>query len=355
MTTLTTRLATYRDGLPGPADEKELEELLSTPSPALIEDLGRWDGDLVLLGAGGKMGPSLARLARRAVLAGGLDKRVFAVSRFGDGQVARRLEADGIDVIRADVTDEEQLAGLPDAGAVVYAVGTKFGSHGNEAFTWMVNSYLPGRIAHRYRDARIAAFSTGNVYPYVPVTSGGASEAVAPGPVGEYAMSCLGRERVLEHWAAAHGTPTVLLRLNYAVEPRYGVLTDIARKVLAGEESDLGTGNVNVCWQGWANEVALRAINLAADPAVPLNIAGPETLSVRHLAQEFGARFGVEPRLTGSESDTALLSDAGSAHRLYGYPAVTPHHLVDWTTAWLRAGQPTWDKPTKFERRDGSY
>ncbi|GAA5152066.1 MULTISPECIES: NAD-dependent epimerase/dehydratase family protein [Amycolatopsis] len=335
--------------------EAELDELMTRPSPGLIADLSTVDGDLVVLGAGGKMGPSLVRLARRAVVDGGLDKRVIAVSRFGSGELAERLAADGVEIVRADLTDEASLAGLPDAGAVVYLVGAKFGSHGNESFTWMVNSYLPGRIAQRYAGARIAAFSTGNVYPLTPVTAGGADERTPPGPVGEYAMSCLGRERVLEHFGSANGTPIALLRLNYAIDLRYGVLVDIARRVRDGEEIDLTTGNVNVVWQGWANEVALRSLRLAGTPAVRINIAGPETVSVRKLAEAFAARFGVSARLTGEEAPTALLSDGGAAHALFGYPSVGLHQLIDWTADWVRSGGTLLDKPTKFERRDGRF
>ena len=335
--------------------ESELDEVMTRPSAALVEDMAKLDSDVLVLGAGGKMGPSLVRLARRAMTEAGLRHRVIAVSRFGSGDLAERLEAEGVEVVRADLTAPDALAGLPDAGAVVYMVGAKFGSTGNEPFTWMMNSYLPGRVAERYPEARIAAFSTGNVYPFLPVTSGGADERTPPGPVGEYAMSCLGRERILEHFSRVNGTPMTLLRLNYAIDLRYGVLVDIARRVRDGEEIDVSMGAVNVVWQGWANEVALRSLLLAASPAVRLNVAGPETVSVRRLAELFGERLGVQPRIVGQEADTALLSNGSRAHQLFGYPSVPLGQLVDWTVEWLQAGGPLWDKPTKFERRDGRF
>ncbi|MET8181081.1 NAD(P)-dependent oxidoreductase [Streptomyces sp. NPDC005336] len=335
--------------------EAELDEALTRPSQGLIESLSGLDGDLVVLGAGGKMGPSLVRLARRAIVEGGLATKVIAVSRFGSGDTAERLSADGVKVIRADLGDERDLDRLPEAANVVYMAGAKFGTTGNEHRTWHANSYLPGRIAERYRGARIAAFSTGNVYPLLPVHSGGATEATRTGPIGEYAMSCLGRERLLEHASVTFGTRVVLLRLNYAIDLRYGVLLDIARRVRDGEPIDVSMGCVNVCWQGWANEVALRALHLAAIPAVPLNVTGPETVSVRRIAEAFGARLGVEPLIVGEESGTALLTDATEAHRLFGYPTVALGQLIGWTAEWLLSGAPVWDKPTKFERRDGSF
>lgn len=341
-----------------PASEQELEDLLATPSPALVADAARLEGDLVILGAGGKMGPSLARLARRALdAAGRTDLAVHAVSRWSDRTAAGALAADGVRPVAFDLLDGDP-AGLPDAGNVVFMVGAKFGSAGDPAYAWAVNAALPDRVARRYRDARIAAFSTGNVYPLVDTASGGCAETDPVGPVGEYAMSCLGRERVFGHHAAAHGTRVALLRLNYAVDLRYGVLADIAATVRAGEPVDVTTGHVNVVWQGYASEVALRALHHAAAEPFTVNLTGPETASVRRLAALFAAEFGTEGRqvvTTGTESGTALLSDASRCHALFGYPPVPLRTLVGWQAQWLRRGLPLSGRPTKFHVRDGRF
>ncbi|MEU4576423.1 NAD-dependent epimerase/dehydratase family protein [Nonomuraea sp. ATR24] len=330
----------------------ELEERLARPSAGLVEDLGKLDGDIMILGAGGKLGPSLVRLALNATRG---EKRVIAVSRFSEPGLADALAAEGATVVSADVADERALAGLPEAPNVVFLVGAKFGTQGREHATWFTNTYLPGRIAERFRDSRIAALSTGNVYPLVPVTGGGSVEDDRPGPVGDYAMSCLGRERVLTHFSELHGTPMALIRLNYAVELRYGVLVDLAQKVLAREPVDLTTGQVNVVWQGYANEVTLRSLLHAGTPPYVLNVTGPELISVRRAALELGARLGVEPVFTGEEAPTALLSNASRCHRLFGYPEITPLELIDHIARWVADGGPLLGKPTKFERRDGRF
>jgi nucleoside-diphosphate-sugar epimerase len=330
----------------------ELEDRLSEPSAALIADLAALDGDLLVLGAGGKLGPSLVRLALRAV---GGAKAVIAVSRFGDRAAADALAAAGARIVAADITDDAALAALPDAKNVVFLVGSKFGSTGREADTWYTNAYLPGRVAERYSSSRIVALSTGNVYPFTPLASGGASEATPPGPVGEYAMSCLGRERVMARFARQHATPLALIRLNYAVEMRYGVLIDIARAVLAQAPVDVAMSAVNVIWQGYANAVILRALGHAAPDPFVLNLAGPETLSVRQLATDFGRILGIEPVFTGAEAPTALLSNSGRCMRLFGYPDVPLGQLVEWTAHWVKAGLPLLGKPTGFQTRDGKF
>ncbi|MEU6798083.1 NAD-dependent epimerase/dehydratase family protein [Nonomuraea wenchangensis] len=330
----------------------ELEERLARPSAGLVEDLSGLDGDIMILGAGGKLGPSLVRLALNATRG---DRRVIAVSRFSEPGLAQTLAADGATVVAADVADEAALRDLPDAANVVFLVGAKFGTQGREHATWFTNTYLPGRVADRFRDSRIAALSTGNVYPLVPVTSGGSTEDSPVGPVGDYAMSCLGRERVLTHFSETHGTPLALIRLNYAVELRYGVLVDLAQKVLAGEPIDLATGQVNVVWQGYANEVTLRSLALAAAPPYVLNVTGPELISVRQAALALGGLLGKEPAFTGEEAPTALLSNAGRCHRLFGYPELTPAELIEHTARWVAEGGPLLGKPTKFERRDGRF
>ncbi|WP_188187355.1 NAD-dependent epimerase/dehydratase family protein [Nonomuraea sp. SYSU D8015] len=333
----------------------ELEERLARPSAGLIDDLSRLDGDILILGAGGKLGPSLVRLALNAIRAGGADRRIIAVSRFSEPGLAEALAGEGATVVPADAADERALRDLPDAPNVVFLIGAKFGTQGREHATWFTNAYLPGRVADRFKDSRIAALSTGNVYPLVPVGSGGSTEDSPVGPVGEYAMSCLGRERVLEHFSATYGTPLSLIRLNYAVELRYGVLVDLAQKILAGEPIDLATGQVNVVWQGYANEVTLRSLTLAAAPPAVLNVTGPELVSVRQAALALGAAMGKEPVFTGEEAPTALLSNAGRCHRLFGYPELTPAELVEHTARWVAGGGPLLGKPTKFERRDGRF
>ncbi|MET9063667.1 NAD-dependent epimerase/dehydratase family protein [Streptosporangium sandarakinum] len=333
----------------------ELEERLARPSAGLVDDLGKLNGDILILGAGGKLGPSLVRLALNAGRAAGSERRVIAVSRFSEPGLAEALAAEGVTVVPADVADERALRDLPDAENVVFLVGAKFGTQGREHTTWFTNAYLPGRVADRFRGSRIAALSTGNVYPLVPVTGGGSTEDSPEGPVGEYAMSCLGRERVLTHFSETHGTPMSLIRLNYAVELRYGVLVDLAQRILAGEPVDLATGQVNVVWQGYANEVTLRSLALASTPPYVLNVTGPETISVRQAALALGAALGREPVFTGEEAPTALLSNAGRCHRLFGYPELTPAELIEHTARWVADGGPLLGKPTKFERRDGRF
>lgn len=333
----------------------DLEERLSRPRDALIEDLKKIDGDLLVLGAGGKLGPSLVRLALRGIEAADTGARVMAVSRFSGSGLADELREAGAHVIAADVTDPAALNGLPDAPNIVYLVGSKFGTAGREHATWATNTFLPGRVAERYRGARIVALSTGNVYPLVPTASGGCTEEDPVDPVGEYAMSCLGRERIFEHFAERHATPTALIRLNYAVEMRYGVLVDIARAVLAGEPVDVTTGHVNVVWQGYANEVTLRALRHASVPPFVLNVTGPELVSVRQVSHAVGAIAGRTPQMSGVEADNSLLSNAQRCHRLFGYPDVALADLIEWTTHWVRDGLPLLGKPTHFQRRDGRF
>lgn len=324
------------------------------PDERLLAELRRLDGDLVVLGAGGKMGVSLARMAAAAYATLGKGT-VYAVSRFSDPATLAELEGNGVRPVRADLTDEAALATLPDAPNVLYMVGRKFGTAGDAAATWALNTYLPGRIAARYAGARIAAFSSGNVYPLLPVGSGGADETVPPEPVGEYAQSCLGRERVLAARCAATGSPLALIRLNYAIDCRYGVLTDIARAVRDGAPVDLTNGSVNVVWQGDANRYALSALAHAAAEPLVLNVTGPETASVRWLATELGRRLGREPVLRGAEAPTALLSNAARCFGLFGYPSVSLAEMLDWTVAWLAGGGTLLDKPTHFAERTGRF
>lgn len=337
------------------ADVETLDELLSRPTPGVVERVRRMEGNLLVLGVAGKMGPTLARMAVRAARAADAPLRVYGVSRFSDAAARRSLEGWGVETIACDLMDEAALLDLPDADYIVYMVGTKFGASQQQGLTWAVNAYLPGVLARRFPRARWMAFSSGNVYPFVPSGSGGCTERTPPDPVGEYAQSVLGRERVLSHFAQAQGTPMLLLRLNYAAELRYGVLLDVAQRVWQGEPVDLEMGYANVIWQGDANAVALQALELADVPAAVLNVTGPEVLSVRRLALEFGILLGVEPVLAGEEAPDALLNDAGRAFSLYGYPSVPVGRLVRWVAEWVRAGGPTLDKPTKFQVRDGRF
>jgi len=330
----------------------ELEDFLTAPTPDLAADLDKVPGDILVLGVAGKMGPTLARLAKRAAP----QKRVVGVARFSDQAVRASLEAAGIETIACDLLDRRAVAALPELPNIVYMAAMKFGASGNPALTWAMNVHMPAIVAEAFPAARIVAFSTGCVYPFVPVDGGGATEETpAVPPPGDYAWSCLGRERMFEHFSARLGTPGRLIRLNYAIDMRYGVLHDIGAKVLAGEPIDVGMGHVNVIWQGDANAVALRCLAHTTTPTAPLNVTGPQTLAVRRLAEEFGRRFGRAPRLTGSEAPTGWLNDASRMVALFGRPRVAIDRMLDWTADWLARGLASHGKPTHYEVRDGRF
>ncbi|GIQ66740.1 epimerase [Paenibacillus cisolokensis] len=334
---------------------EELEAKLAEPSEALIRDLGSVEGDIIVLGVGGKMGPSLARLAANAIRDGGLNKQVIGVSRFSNEEARRELEDAGIRTISCDLLNDDELNRLPEASNVIYMAGNKFGTTGREYFTWAMNAYLPGRVAEKYKDSRIVVFSSGNVYPFSPVGSGGVNEQVAPEPIGEYAQSCLGRERVFEYFAHKNGTPMAIYRLNYAIDMRYGVLLELARSVHEGRPIDLTMGHANVIWQGDANEMALRCLAHCSNPPQIINVTGPETVSIRWAAGELARRLGKEAIFTGTESETALLSNASKSHQLFGYPRVSLLQMIDWVAEWVQAGGVTWNKPTHFQERKGKF
>ena len=340
----------------GPRTVSELEALLATPTDGTVDLFRDLDGDLLILGAGGKMGPSLARLAAASREAAGTGQRVVCVSRFGNPDVVAGLEASGIETISCDLLDREALNALPDIPNIVFLAGMKFGSSAALADTWALNCYLPAVVGERFNDARLTILSTGNVYPFTSVESGGATEATPPAPIGEYAQSCLGRERMFEYMAATHGSRLVIVRLNYATDLRYGVLLDIATKVHHGAPIDVAMGWFNTIWQRDANSAILQSLRVASSEPTLVNLTGPETLSVRETATTFARLLGAPaPQFVGSEAETALLSNASYCESLFGPPAVSASELISWTAAWVAQDGPTLSKPTKFEVRDGTF
>ena len=340
-----------------PHSEEELEELLTAPTPETVEAVSRLEGDVLILGAGGKLGPSLAVLARRSIEAAGVKNRVICVSRFTSTGIAQKLGDAGVETIACELLDRDELDRLPEAPNVIYLAGMKFGATGSPELTWALNCYLPAIVAERFRSSRMVALSTGNVYPLVAPNSGGATEETPPSPIGEYAQSCLGRERLLQHMSLSRGTPILIVRLNYATDLRYGVLLDIAERVRRGEPVDLSMPWVNVIWQGDANAILLRAFGLADVPAQVLNVTGADISSVREIAERFALLFRLPPPsfTAGSESEVALLSDASRCHALFGPPRVSTGTLIEWVASWVEKGLPTLGKPTHFETRDGAF
>ncbi|MFM1802780.1 MAG: hypothetical protein RJA81_2132 [Planctomycetota bacterium] len=331
---------------------KPLMNWMSQPQDGLVESLEATSGDLVILGAAGKMGPTLAMMARRALSP---DRRVIAVSRFSDSAVRTDLETHGIETISCDLLDRLSLKQLPDAPNVIFMAGHKFGTGGQPEKTWVMNAVVPWLVGERYRDSKIVVFSTGCVYPLVSVDSRGSSETDELDPPGEYANSCVARERIFSHFSREYGTPILIFRLNYAIDLRYGVLHDIAQKVLQGQPVDLSMGYVNVIWQGDAVDRALRCLSLTSSPPAILNVTGKERLSVKQLAIEFGERFGRTPVFTGTEGKTAWLSDASKSFSLFGDVSVTLDEMVEATADWLLQGGSSLGKPTHFETRDGKF
>jgi len=321
-------------------DEACLESVLSEPSEGTREVLADVQGDVVVLGAGGKMGPTLSMMLKKAAP----EKDIFAVSRFSDKAVRARLEEAGIRTVEADLLDDSQYSRLPDVESVYYLVGMKFGAAGDLPLTWAQNSYIPTLAARHYRDARIVAFSTGNVYPFVDIDGGGATEQTSPGPVGEYAQSCLGRERMFEYFSQVYDTAMTIVRLNYANEPRYGIIVDLATKILNDEPIDLTMGAVN-----------LRSITLAQSPPAILNVTGPETVMVRSLAEQIAAMLGKEARFVCEETESALLSNASRCLGEFGDPQTTLEQMVSTIVKWVASGKRTLNKPTKYDIRDGKF
>jgi nucleoside-diphosphate-sugar epimerase len=334
---------------------EQLDEMLSQPTEAVIEMFRRTPGDFIILGVAGKVGPSLARMVKRASDAAGTKRRVIGVARFSKASEAAKLNALGIETIKCDLLDQEQLNKLPDAPNIIYMAGHKFGTTGNEALTWAMNSFLPGLVCMRYKRSKIVAYSTGNVYRSALVVAGGSVETDRVEPIGDYSMSCLGRERIFEHFSRTLKIPTVLVRLCYACEMRYGVLVDMAQRVLADEPIDVTMGCLSLIWQGDANAMTLLSLEHAAIPPFVFNEVGPEILSVRRLCEELGSAMGKKPTFTGSEAPDAMLANGQLAHRLYGYPRVSASQILRWTADWVKRGGENMGKPTHFETRDGNY
>ena len=332
-------------------DVAALDELLCRPSQALIDDLNKVDGDNMILGVAGKMGPTLAGLAKAALP----DRRIIGVARFSEASAKAWLEARGIETLSCDLLDEGAIRRLPKASNVIFMAGRKFGAEGDLSLTWAMNAHVPALVAQAFAGSRIVAFSTGCVYPFVPVSGKGADETVPPNPPGEYAQSCVGRERMFEYFSRKFKTPGRLFRLNYAIDMRYGVLHDIATKIVRDQPIDVSLGHVNFIWQGDASAQALRCLAYCDTPTSPINVSGPEILAVRDLAARLGARLGRKPIIVGKEEPTAWITDTSQAVSLFGRPIVDSEKLIDWTADWIARSMPSLGKPTKYEVRDGRY
>ena len=323
---------------------------MSTPSQALLTDMQRIEGDIMVLGAAGKMGPTLARMAKRA----GPNKRIIAVARFTDAEALHKLKTQGIECIQTDLLNQDSLNALPDVSNIIYMAGRKFGSQGSEWLTWAMNAYLPAMVAQRFKQSKISVFSTACVYPFVSTAGYGAVESVAPTPVGEYANSCVARERMFEHFSHALHTSGCLLRLSYAIDMRYGVLHDLARSLIEQQDISLSMGHANIIWQGEANEIAIRSLLHCQQPTQAINLSGP-VISIRTAALGLAQRLGVNAKFAGTEASTAWLVDCTRMNTLFGVPSVSLNTMLDWTAAWAQQGKASLGKPTHFEVRDGNY
>lgn len=337
------------------ADVEQLEALISEPNEGVVETMARMEGDLLLLGVGGKIGPSLARMAKRATDMAGVKRKIIGVDLFPSGNLDEKLQAQGVETIKCNLLDKASFDSLPDAPNVIFMVGMKFGSTGNESLTWAMNSFLPGMVAQKYANSKIATFSTGNIYGLTPVTLGGSVESDAPNPVGEYAITAVGRERIFEHFSKTNGTKTAIIRLNYSNEMRYGVLVDVAQQVWAEKPLDVTMGNANVIWQADANSMTLQSFDYVSSPPFIVNLAGPEMISIRRVAEQFAELMGKSVTITGCESQEALLSNGQLGHKLFGYPRIPVQQLMRWIADWVMRGGESLGKPTHFESRDGKF
>jgi nucleoside-diphosphate-sugar epimerase len=334
---------------------EELDRKLSEPGQALIQDMKNIQGDIMILGIGGKMGPSLATLALEAIKEAGIDKKVYGASRFSNKQMETSLQGAGVITIAGDLLDGDFLNKLPDCENIIYMAGNKFGTAGNEHFTWAMNAYLPGRVAERYATSKIVVFSSGNIYPFMPVSGQGADESVTPEPIGEYAQSCLGRERVFEHFSIKNQTPMLIYRLNYALDLRYGVLVEVAKSVFNQTPVDITTGYANVIWQGDANSFALRCLLHCESPAKKLNVTGPEIISIQELAMKFGLLMNKPVQFVGESALSVLLNDARHSFELFGKPETSLDQIIEWTANWVMEGGEDLGKPTHFQERKGKF
>ncbi len=339
----------------GPRDIGELDDSLSLPSELAIEVMGNLSGDLMLLGVGGKMGPTLARMARRASDQAGQTRRIIGVSRFSDSRIRQQLADWGVETIACDLLDESEVDKLPEVPLVVYMTGMKFGASRNPALTWAMNCYAPALVCRKFRHSRIVAFSSGNVYGMVSANSSGSRETDSLEPVGEYSMTVLGRERMFQYFGEQFQIPAALLRLNYATELRYGVLVDIARDVLAGNPIDITLPTVNVIWQGEANAMTLAALAHTDVPAKIINLAGPEILRVREVAERFGQLMNKPVRLKGEEGPIAYLNDGSQGHRVLGSVQVSADQMIRWTADWVLRGGESLNRPTHFQVVSGKF
>lgn len=336
-------------------NEEKLNELLTKPSSKLIEDMKKIQGDIMVLGAGGKMGPTLCLLAKNAIKEAGINKKVIAVSRFSDPIATKLLEDNEVEIISADLQDLTQLNNLPDVENIIYMTGKKFGTDGNEWMTWGMNSVLPAYVGEKFKKSNIVVFSSGNIYPIVSLSTGGCTEEVNPEPIGEYAMSCMARERTFEYMSNVHGTKVFMYRLNFAVDLRYGVIYDIAEKIMKGIPISITTPVFNCIWQGDANEIAIRGLLHATSPACKMNVTGPEMISVKNTAEKLGKLLNKEPIFIGEEKTDAYISNAAKAMEIFGYPTVALDTLIKWQAEWILSGGRALGKATHFEERKGSY
>jgi len=336
-----------------PCPPDRVDHFLAEPTEGVLKTLRESTGDFMVLGAGGKMGATVALMLKKGLEKLGRSEKVIAVSRFSDA--AARAKFEGIETISCDLLDREAVQQLPEAPNVFFLAGQKFGTSSGPELTWAMNAVVPAHVAEKFRRSRIVAFSTGCVYPFVPVSSGGSREEDEIAPTGDYANSCVARERLFTYFSKKHQTPVTIYRLNYSVEPRYGVLVDLGQKILAGEEIDVSMGYVNVIWQRDAVARAIQCLEVAACPPAVMNVTGPETLPVRHLAERLARALDCKAKITGKENETAWLNNAGLSFQLWGYPETPLDRIIEWTAAWLREGGATLNKPTHFETRDGKY
>jgi nucleoside-diphosphate-sugar epimerase len=336
-------------------NETQLEEILSEPTPEVIKVISELNGDIMILGAAGKMGPTLTKMAKRAVDKANIKKRVIAVDKIINPDLKQDLEKQGVEVITCDLTNYQELSKLPDIKNIIYMAGRKFGSTGNESLTWAINTFLPGMVAQRFANSRIVAFSTGNIYPLATATSGGSKETDTPDPIGEYAQSCLGRERMFEHFSLQNKTPVLLFRLFYAIDLRYGVLLDIGQKVYKEEPVNLNVSHLNLIWQQDANAFALQSLKLCQSPAVKLNVSSTKIFSVQQIALDFGKIFNKTPIFKNKPGGIGFICNTSKYQKLLGDPKTSLEQMIKWTAAWIKQDGKTIDKPTHFEEKDGKY